>query len=130
MRREFSYLEKDGIYFPVIKVTLRVHDTELTVSALIDSGASFSIFHPEVAEDIGIKIEKGKIIYLTGIGGRILGYLHELKVSVDGQNFFVCKMIFSREFTVSFNLLGRDNFFKPFVISFLEKKRKIILADA
>lgn len=130
MKREFSYLEKDGIYFPVIEVTLRTQTTELRVNALIDSGASFSIFRPEVAEDLGIKIEKGRIIYLTGIGGRILGYLHRVSISVDGRQFFLGKIIFSREFTVSFNLLGRDNFFEPFVISFLERKKKIILADA
>lgn len=126
MRSEFSYLEKGGQYFPVIEVTL-VHDSRaISLKALVDSGASFSVFHPEVAEYLGIALERGKKIYLTGIGGRILGYLHILKLKL-GRKVFRCKVVFSPEFKVSFNLLGRDNFFSPFVISFVEKKRKIIL---
>jgi hypothetical protein len=61
----------------------------------------------------------------VGIGGRILGYLHKVSVSL-GNKSFICKIIFSPELNISFNLLGRDNFFLPFIISFFEKKRKII----
>jgi len=130
MKAEFPYLEKDGLTFPVIQVILRGKDNILGVGALVDSGASFSIFHSEIAEDLGITIEKGKAVYLTGVGGRILGYLHEIDISIDGKRFFKCNIIFSREFTVSFNLLGRDNFFEPFVISFLEREKKIVLRNA
>jgi len=128
MRKEFSYFEKDGQYFPVIEVKLKGSKNELTVKALIDSGASFSVFRPEVAQDLGITLEKGKMIYLTGIGGRILGYLHELPVILRDKTFR-CKIVFSPEFNVSFNLLGRDNFFLPFIISFLEKNKKIVIQE-
>jgi len=98
----------------------------LTLKALVDSGASFSVFRPEVAEYLGITIEKGKPIYLEGIGGRILGYLHSLR-AVVGKKKFRCVIIFSREFTVSFSLLGRNNFFANFKITFDEKKKQVIL---
>lgn len=124
MSKEFSYFEKDGQWFPIAEVVLKKSRKEIRVKALIDSGASFSVFHPEVAEYLDIQIERGKKIYLTGIGGRILGYLHTLPLTL-GMTTFPCKIIFSPEFTVSFNLLGRDNFFVPFIISFLEKKRKL-----
>jgi len=126
MKKEFSYLEKDGQYFPIIEVKLKSHKSELIVKALVDSGASFSVFRPEIAQELGLDLEKGKRIYLTGIGGRILGYLHKVSVSVGNKNF-ICKIIFSPEFNVSFNLLGRDNFFMPFIISFFEKNKKIII---
>lgn len=126
MKREFPYLEKDGQYFPIAEVTLRHAERVITVKALIDSGASFSVFHPEIAEYLGIKIERGKKVYLTGIGGRILGYLHKVMLDLAGKTF-ECKLVFSPEFKVSFNLLGRDNFFAPFVISFAEAKRKVII---
>jgi hypothetical protein len=126
MKREFSYLEKDGQYFPVIDVKLGSRKNKLTVKALIDSGASFSVFRPEIAQELGIELERGKKIYLTGVGGRILGYLHKVPISVGNKNF-LCKIVFSSEFNVSFSLLGRDNFFIPFIISFLEKNKKIIL---
>jgi hypothetical protein len=73
---------------------------------------------------LGIDLEKGKKIYLVGIGGRILGYLHEVSLSL-GNKTLLCKVVFSPEYNISFNLLGRDNFFVPFIISFMEKKRKI-----
>ncbi|MBU4299469.1 retroviral-like aspartic protease family protein [Patescibacteria group bacterium] len=127
MQKEFDYLNKNNNWFPVIDIILCGPKRIRTFKALIDSGATFSVFRAEVAKFLGIEIGKGKEIYLEGIGGRILGYLHNLKISVDGKNFFRCKIVFSSEFNVSFNLLGRDNFFLPFIISFLEKNKKIII---
>jgi len=60
-------------------------------------------------------MEKGEKIFLTGIGGRILGYVHTLSLTMGKKNF-PCKIVFSPEFHVSFNLLGRDNFFLPFIL--------------
>lgn len=85
-----------------------------------------AVFRQEIAKYLGINIFKGRKIYLTGIGGRILGYIHTLQIMVGSEAFWT-KVVFSPEFNVSFNLLGRDNFFEPFVISFHEKARKIIL---
>jgi hypothetical protein len=126
MKIEFPYLEKDGQYFPIVEVTLKKGKKIIGIKALVDSGASFSVFRPEIAQELGIDLEKGKKIYLVGIGGRILGYLHKVSLTVGNKNF-LCKIIFSSEYNVSFNLLGRDNFFLPFVISFFEKKRKILI---
>lgn len=122
----FPYFRRGTQYYPAIDIALTGRKDELTVKALIDSGASFSVFRPEIAEHLGIAIEKGKSIYLEGIGGRILGYLHRVRVEA-GQKRFLCSIVFSREFTVSFNLLGRDNFFSHFRITFDEKNREIIL---
>jgi len=126
MKKIFSYLRKGGQYFPVIKVKIKYREKEIRLNALVDSGASFSVFRPEIANYLGIPLEKGKPIYLTGLGGRILGYLHIIPVKVDGEEF-KCKVVFSKELTISFNLLGRDNFFLPFLISFSEKSRKVVL---
>ena len=129
MKLEFPYFTKDGQRFPIIEIGLRHHTNTITLNALIDSGASLSVFRPEVGTYLGINIEQGKKIYLSGIGGRILGYVHTLALTV-GSVSFSCKVVFSPEFTVSFNLLGRDNFFKPFIISFLETQKKLILRSA
>lgn len=126
MQKEFLYLEKDRQFFPIIDITLKKGRQELNLKALIDSGASFSVFRPEVAEELGIVLEQGKKVYLTGIGGRILGYVHNVALKIGGH-VFMCKIVFSPEFTVSFNLLGRNNFFLPFTISFFEKNRRVVV---
>lgn len=124
MSNSFSYLKKNNQYFPILEINLK---GKLKVKALVDSGATLSVFRPEIADYLGIPIFRGKQIYLTGVGGRILGYLHKVDLSVDGREFFKCKIVFSKEFTVSFNILGRDNFFIPFLITFNERNRKIVL---
>ena len=123
----FSYGEKDGKRYPFIDITFIDRKNPLTVKALVDSGASFSVFRPEIAEFLEVPIERGNALYLEGIGGRILGYLHTLSVSV-GRKHFQCKIVFSRELRVSLNLLGRDNFFQQFLITFDERNKKVSLS--
>ena len=101
-----------GGYFPIIDFLVYYKDEEKVerTSALIDSGATVSVFKEDVAEQLGIIIENGKETYLGGVGGHIKGYLHELKIKIADKKF-LCPVVFSREYTVSFNLLGREEFF-------------------
>lgn len=110
-----------GNAFPVIPLTMEWRGKKKEFLALVDSGATISIFGAETAEELGLKIEKGKEIYLGGIGGRIKGYIHKIKMEAAGRKF-VCPIVFSREYLVSFNLIGRQGFFKNFRIIFEEKK--------
>lgn len=126
MKSIFPYFKKGNQDFPIVPVTLTNGDNSITIEALIDSGASFSVFRPEVAEYLKIPITKGARIQLAGIGGKITGYLHTIAIQL-GTKKFSCKIIFSSEFNVSFNLLGRDNFFVPFTISFKEKAKQVII---
>lgn len=115
-----------GSTFPVISFTLYFNNKKKDFFALIDSGATVSIFRAEVANALGIEIEKGKQLYLGGVGGHIKGYLHELKIEAAGKKF-LCPVVFSHEYLVSFNLLGREAFFKQFKIIFEEKKKLLVL---
>ena len=84
------------------------------------------MFRPEIAEQLDIIIEKGRPLYLEGIAGRILGYLHIVRTEAAGRRFRG-KVVFSPEFKVSFNLIGRDNFFQYFRIVFDEAQKKTML---
>lgn len=64
-----------GDFYPVIDLTLKYKNIFTKTSALIDSGATISIFKAEIAQELQIPIEKGKEIYLGGVGGRIKGYV-------------------------------------------------------
>jgi hypothetical protein len=126
MKKEFSYLRKENQYYPMVNIELIGPRRSLVIKALVDSGASLSIFRPEIADYLGIPIKTGERLYLQGIKGKILGYLHKLPVRID-QEKLNCKIAFSPEFKVSFNLLGRNNFFLPFLITFNEKHQKILI---
>lgn len=123
----FRYRQNpEGQFFPVVPVRFYLGKKKVDSSALVDSGATVSIFRADVADYLGVEIEKGEEIYLGGVGGRIKGYLHRLQIEVAGKKFS-CPIVFSHEYLVSFNLLGREKFFKNFVIVFEEKKKKIRL---
>lgn len=115
-----------GNSFPVIDFYVFKNDCITRIFALIDSGATVSIFKEDVAEQLGIVIENGAEIYLGGVGGRIKGYLHKLEVEI-AEKKFLCPVVFSREYTVSFNLLGREAVFKQFKIIFEEKQNLLTL---
>ena len=122
----FPYLRKGQQYFPVVDITLPIPGRPLTVKALVDSGASFSVFRAEVLDYLGIPLARGRPLYLEGIGGRILGYRHRVPAQVGGTRFPLT-VVFSQELTVSFNLLGRDNFFHHFRVTFDERDRTVHL---
>lgn len=115
-----------GEYFPIIDFFVYHKDRVERTSALVDSGATVSIFREDVAEQLNVIIESGKETYLGGVGGRIKGYLHKLQIEIVNEKF-TCPIVFSREYLVSFNLLGREAFFKRFRIVFEEKKNLLML---
>jgi len=123
----FPYYFDGSSYFPVISLIFFVGEKRIRSQALVDSGATISIFGEETANSLGVNIEKGKRIILGGVGGRIVGYIHEVRIRVADTEFF-CPIVFSREYLVSFNLLGRQGFFDRFLITFDEKHKRLSLA--
>jgi len=115
-----------GDFFPTIDLFVSKNDRATRIFALVDSGATVSIFREDVAEQLGLVIENGKETYLDGVGGRIKGYIHKLEIEIAGKKFF-CPVVFSHEYTVSFNLLGREAVFKQFRIIFEENKNLLKL---
>lgn len=113
-------------FFPVIPIRFHFDTKTIDSTALIDSGATISVFRADVALNLGLVLENGEEIYLGGVGGHIKGYIHKIKIEVSGKTF-LCPIVFSREYLVSFNLLGREAFFEHFKIIFDEKKRFLSL---
>jgi hypothetical protein len=123
---KFKYAARRDREFPLIPITLIKENIEIDTDALIDSGANISVFREEIAECLEIVIEDGEEILLQGLGGRIVGYIHELKVRVEDEEF-PCKVVFSKELTVALNILGREGFFEYFQVTFNEKGKEVIL---
>lgn len=119
-------MDAEGNTYPIIPLSLKLNSKKKEFFALVDSGATVSIFRSEVADSLGITVQQGKEVYLGGVGGRIKGYIHQLEAEIAGKKF-LCPVVFSHEYLVSFNLLGREEFFKRFRIIFEEKKNYLKL---
>lgn len=101
-------------------ININYRRTTLVVSTLVDSGSTISVFKTNIAKPLGIIIEKGQEVYLGGVGGRIKGYIHNLEIEIANKKI-IAPVVFSHEYLVSFNLLGRSGVFPRFKILFDEK---------
>lgn len=126
MKLEFPYVFKKDRHYPIIDLILKNDNNSIKTDAIVDSGAIMSIFQGNIADYIGLDIEKGQEKLFQGIGGKITGYIHSVIVQVDNVKFS-CKIAFSNELTTSLNIVGRESFFDRFLITFDERNKKLIL---
>lgn len=126
---EYPYILRRGLYYPIIPVGLRYGDLGLATDALIDSGANVSVFQSSIADYFGINIFEGERISLQGIGGHIFAYKHMLDLAMDDY-WFPSTIAFSQEMIPHINILGRDDFFLHFVVSFDETSKKVTLVKS
>lgn len=125
---EFPYIRKRGIYYPIVPVKLIYRGLELITDALVDSGANVSVFQASISDYLGVNLFDGEKIFLQGIGGRIVAYRHHIDLQI-GDFSFPSTIAFSREMIPRVNILGRDDFFYRFIITFDEPSRKVILQE-
>lgn len=121
---KFPYVELESqIFAPVVRLEIESPLRWIETEAYVDSGATYSIFKPDVAEILKLNYLKGHRTLLTvGDGGLIPVYLHNLKVKFAGH-IFNAKIGFSDKLGVEFNLLGRHSFFEKFIICFNDKNK-------
>ena len=118
---KFPYVELRGRLLPIVPV--EVNDIEFY--AFLDSGASFSIFHSDIAEILEIQIESGeKVLVTVGDGSLIPVYMHELKVKFAGKEF-EARIGLSKKLGIGFDIIGRKDFFENFKICFDEKNKTV-----
>ncbi len=110
MNYQFRYfLEK----LPMVEVELSHGKNETTLIALIDTGADFTIFPREVADDLGISVEKGKLKILQGAGGNLVAYLHPVRIKLCDLNLPIIAC-FSEKNDVPEHILGRSDVLNHF----------------
>lgn len=84
--------------------------------AIIDSGASGSIFHAAIGRAIGLDIEKGELAETLGITGPMKVYLHDISLYAPG-GIIATRVGFSDDLPIA-GLLGMAGFFESFRITF------------
>ena len=125
-RVEFPYMkDTQGRYAPIIYLQVWTGNHWLYLQAYVDSGASWSVFHVDVAQLVGIKLSHAKRRYISlGNGSVIPIYLEHIKVRFAGQEF-EAPAGFSDALRVGFNLMGRAGFFDRFQMCFNDRARAL-----
>jgi len=121
---EFPYLkDAQGRYAPIVYLQVWTGNRWLYLQAYVDSGASWSVFHVDVAQLLGINLKRAKRRYVTLGNGSVLPiYLHPVRVRFAGEEFMV-PAGFSDALRMGFNLMGRAGFFTRFAMSFNDRAR-------
>ena len=123
-RVEFPYLkDAHGRFAPIIYLQAWTGNRWLYLQAYVDSGASWSVFHVDVAQLLGIKLNRAKRHYVALGNGSVLPvYLHQIKVRFAGSEF-MAPAGFSDALRMGFNLMGRAGFFTRFTVCFNDRAR-------
>jgi hypothetical protein len=97
----------------------------IRAEAYIDSGAFVSIFSSHEMEGLGLDYRNGKETLVTvGDGGLIPVYLFQLPTQI-GPVRLNATIGFSPRLAIGFNLLGRQDIFTSFDITFSEAKQLV-----
>lgn len=123
-RVDFPYLkDAQGRYAPIVYLQVWTGDRWLYLQAYVDSGASWSVFHADVAQLLGISLTRSKRRYVSLSNGNVLPiYLEHIRVRFAGAEF-AAPAGFSNGLGMGFNLLGRAGFFTRFSMCFNDRAR-------
>lgn len=124
---KFSYMKLRGKYLPLIPLKVKGEAGWAIYNAFVDSGAGYSIFQSDVAEDLNLKLEEGRKEYVTvGDGSLIIVYIHRLEIQI-GDEEFEAGIGFSKQLGIGFNIIGRKDIFERFKICFDENEKVVEL---
>ena len=125
-----------GYIFALIPVLLKNKDIKLQYIAQIDSGATFCVFHSDIAIALGINLKdiKEQVVF-KGVGssekefgGKL--YIVSLMIMQRGESFkFDCPVVFSDNINKDcYPLLGIGGFFENFTkIIFDNENKRVVL---
>ncbi len=123
---EFPYVKFHGRSYPLIPVCIKNKTFIVNTFALLDSGASFSVFRPDIAKALNLPLKSINSLRM----GTPLGRIEIAKSPVEmqvGDTRFRTQIGFSKNFAASFNILGREGFFRRFSICFNEMMKTVIM---
>jgi len=118
-----------GVSSPIIPVTIMKGDNIARIYSYVDSGATYSVFGADDAEKLGIDMEMGEPRYLmTGDGGSILIYLHDIKLEIGAWTFNAV-VGFSDHLGIGFDILGRKSVFERLVFCFDDRREELRILE-
>lgn len=115
----FSYRPLIKDYYPALVVGLNFNGTEADAIAIIDTGASCTLFQPDLAILLGINITDGiEKNMSTADGGNFSSYGHTIKIQIEDS--VIEEIIHFPINNIPRNLIGR-NILKHYKFALEEK---------
>lgn len=124
----YSYLRINSkISRPIIQIIVKSKTKFAIYPVLIDSGADYCIFHTQLAEDLGIKLQN-KTASFKGVGkNKVVGFWGEVDLKI-GEVSYQTKIIFAEISDFGHGILGQQGFFNHFDVK-LSHHKQIIEID-
>jgi len=119
---QFRYRSLPGLdpssLFPALQVSLIGPSGADDLLAIVDTGATYSLFDGRRAKAIGLNLMTGKPIQLSGLSGTLSARLHSVTLEIVGSRL-ECEVAFS-EWGIKRELLGRHDLFSRARFAFRE----------
>ncbi len=122
---EFRY--KDDAEGISIEVTLTYGNTTRSVEAKVDPGAAVCLFRHEFGLKLGIPIEQGEPIRLSGLSGTLDAYGHEVTLQT-GDIAFQSVVYFAKYLGLQRNLLGRQGWLRNLRLGLIDYDNLLYLS--
>lgn len=122
---KYKYQFFDGEFLPIIPLKLKGKTETIEVKTYIDTGASYCLFHADIAEILGLILEEGTTTEMVLGDGNILKvYLHHIPITI-AEREFTAIVGFSKGLGIRFNITGRKGIFDKFRVCFNERDKEI-----
>ena len=96
------------------------------IPAVMDSGSSINLFHSYFGQQIGINVNKGKLVKINGIGNIVINtYVHDLTLMVG--KFKIITQVHFSDNQRYYQIIGTCTFQQFNRIIFHEAKKILIL---
>ncbi len=122
----FHYFEiTPKIVRPIIPIILKSQTKLMLYSALIDSGADYSIFSLDIADALGIKLQSKDKVKFIGVGREaIYGFWGKIRITI-GDTTYKTHAIFAEISDFGHGILGHKGFFDQFDVKLIYQKQII-----
>ena len=122
----FHYFEiTSKIVRPIIPIILKSQAKLILYSALIDSGADYSIFSLDIAHALGIKHELKDKVKFIGVGRETInGFWGKIGIII-GDTTYETHAIFAEISEFGHGILGHKGFFDQFDVKLSYQKQTI-----
>ena len=124
---EYRNIPNGGLQ-PAVEVELTNGARSARTVAILDSGATHTVFSYEIAQLLGIEdVRTGTRVDASTLGGRIEFYLFEVEIRLPGENQRFAGQIGFFPGQIPRNILGRILFFSRFEVGFRERHQRLHL---